>query len=226
MATRTGARAKAAPKKRPAVSSNVIALAGKGGGNKGGKKKGAVPNGSNTGEPVEKDIAGLQVVGAKDEEAFLLWQAKIRKQWKVVKKAKEVVASESGSLNELYGNAKESGIPASRIAVLKKLLKLEDRPASDVAAEHKEMAWQSSVTQSPLVQLGLFDLKEPTLEGYEMLGEKSGYEGQPIDNAPGKPSDDKHARWVTGWKRGQLKLSNETFNPQGKKGEGGGEDES
>lgn len=209
---KSGAAPKRAKARAPRVSDNVRKLAG-------GKKKGA-PAGSNSGDPIVKDIAGLQVVGKADEEAFLVWQNKIKRQREVWKKAKKLAKDESDSLGGLFTQAKEAGIPAHRLSALKKLFKLEDRSPQDVAAEHKEMAWQAAVTKSPTVQLGLFDLKEPTLEGYEMLGEKAGMEGQPMDNAPGKPSEDKHARWVTGWKRGQKKLAESTFNPSADKGEG------
>lgn len=209
----TNGKGKGAGKTKPGLSSNIVSLAGK----RGAKGKGAVPDKSNSGQPIA--VEGLQVVGKRDEEAFILWQGKIEKQWKQVQKAKAIVASETGSLNEIVGNAKESGIPASRLSVLKKRLKLESRPAGDVAAEHHEMAWQASVTNSPLVQLGLFDLKEPSPEGYELLGDKAGYSGEPMDNAPGKPGQPKHASWVSGWKRGQKRLSEETFNPGAKTGD-------
>lgn len=215
MAKSEGARPKRGARQR--VSSSVAALA------KGGKKK--IPNGSNTGKPIVKDIAGLQVVGRADEEAFLVWQGKIKRQRELWKKAKKLAKDESDSMGGLYAQAKEAGIPASRLAALKKLFKLEDRSAQDVAAEHKEMAWQAAVTKSPTVQLGLFDLKEPTLEGYEMLGEKAGREGQPMENAPGKPTEDKHIRYVTGWKRGQKELADSTFNPNAKPASGDGGEE-
>lgn len=185
------------------------------------KGNGAVPDGSNSGAP----IASMLIVGAKDTEAFKVWEGKIKRQWTVVGKAKEVVRSETGALNSLYADAKEAGIPAQRISTLKKRLKLEDRPIEDVVAEHQEMAWQvNTVPSSKLRQLGLFDIAEPTVEGYEAMGEKAGYEGGHIDNAPGKPNEDRHAAWITGFKRGQKRLAEETFNA-GQKVEGNGEGE-
>jgi hypothetical protein len=207
-----GAKARGKPKK---LGAEIVDLAKR-------KKNGAaVPDGSNTGAPVP----GLIIVGAKDEQAFVIMEGKIKRQWNVVKKAKDVVKSETGSLNSLYGEAKESGIPAQRISALKKRLKLEDRPIEDVVAEHQEIAWQVSVVKgSKLRQLGLFEVVEPSTEGYEMLGEKAGYEGGHIDNAPGKPGDEKHTAYVTGFKRGQKRLAEETFN-SGEKVAGNGEGE-
>jgi hypothetical protein len=207
-----GAKARGKPKK---LGAEIVDLAKR-------KKNGAaVPEGSNTGAPVP----GLIIVGAKDEQAFVIMEGKIKRQWNVVKKAKDVVKSETGSLNSLYGEAKESGIPAQRISALKKRLKLEDRPIEDVVAEHQEIAWQVSVVKgSKLRQLGLFEVVEPSTEGYEMLGEKAGYEGGHIDNAPGKPGDEKHTAYVTGFKRGQKRLAEETFN-SGEKVAGNGEGE-
>jgi hypothetical protein len=207
-----GAKARGKPKK---LGAEIVDLAKR-------KKNGAaVPEGSNTGAPVP----GLIIVGAKDEQAFVIMEGKIKRQWNVVKKAKDVVKSETGSLNSLYGEAMESGIPAQRISALKKRLKLEDRPIEDVVAEHQEIAWQVSVVKgSKLRQLGLFEVVEPSTEGYEMLGEKAGYEGGHIDNAPGKPGDEKHTAYVTGFKRGQKRLAEETFN-SGEKVAGNGEGE-
>lgn len=207
-----GAKSRGKPKR---LSAEIVDIA------KGRKPgNGAVPEGSNTGAPVP----GLIIVGAKDEQAFIVWEGKIRRQWGVVGKAKDVVRAETGGLNSLYAEAKEAGIPAQRISSLKKRLKLEDRPIEDVVAEHQEIAWQVSVVKgSKLRQLGLFEVVEPSAEGYEMLGEKAGYEGGHIDNAPGKPGDPKHTAYVTGFKRGQKRLAEQTFN-SGAKVEGNGDD--
>lgn len=197
-----GAKAKAKKKPPDKPADNVVQMGGR-------KAKGAVPDGSNSGNPVLSPM----IVGAKDTEAFVIFEKKIRRQFEVVKKAKKIVQSEMGSLNEIYGDAKESGIPAQRLSSLKKRLKLEDRPIEDVVAEHQEIAWQVSVVEtSKLRQLGLFDIAEPSLEGYEMLGEKAGFEGGHIDNAPGKPNEDRHSAYVTGFKRGQKRLAEQTFN--------------
>lgn len=203
------AKKKAAAKKK---GDNVVDLAA---------RKGKVPPGTNSGQPVLSPL----LVSEKDQQAFVIHEGKIRRQYELVKKAKELVRSETGSLNNLYGQAKESGIPAQRLSSLKKRLKLEDRPIEDVVAEHQEIAWQVSVVKgSKLRQLGLFEVMEPSLEGYETLGEKAGYEGGHIDNAPGKPGEERHTAYVTGFKRGQKKLAEETFNG-GKPVEGDGENE-
>lgn len=201
--------------KGPKLGAEVVNLASR-------KKNGSTPDNSNSGLP----LVSPQIVGQKDEEAFVIWEGKIRKQWGVVKKAKALVTSEAGGLNSLYADAKEAGIPAHRISTLKKRLKLQDRPIEDVVEEHREMAWQVSVIpSSPLKQLGLFDIVEPSAEGYEVLGEKAGYEGGNVENAPGKPGEAKHAAWTTGFKRGQKRLAEETFNSGHKvDGDGDGED--
>jgi hypothetical protein len=215
MAQREGAAPKRAAKKKkgaPGVSDGIKALAGKG-----GKGKGKVPNGSNSGEPLM-----MQTVGKKDEESFLQWQKRIRTQQKVLDKAMELARDERGRLGELYAGAKESGVPAHRLSVLKKLLKEEARDPTEVVADAKEMAWQAGVTHSPLKQLGLFEIAEPSAEAYQMLGEAAGKTGQPMDNAPGKPGEERHTNWISGWKKGQRELSESTFGDGGKGGAGDG----
>lgn len=170
-------------------------------------------------KPTTGDELGLGhnsgIYSGKAEEAFCLWHDKIAKQDVALDKAKKLQQSERGKLGELYKEAEEAGIPKDRLRVLKlklKMDKLTDKlePVND----QRELAWQMKATgdKSQFVQLGLFDaLKEPTLEQWEAMGEKAGLEGQPIDNAPGKPGDDKHAHWCSGWKTGQRKLSESTF---------------
>lgn len=198
MATRAGGNKK--PTKPRGVSATVRNLA---------KKKGGKLGGSNSGEKVQS-----LVVGKAAEESFVIWEGKIKTQFKQVEAAKKLVQKEAGDLNNLVGQAKEAGIPADRLSALKKRLKLEARPIEDVVAEHREMAWQVSVSKgSPLKQLGLFEIAEPTLDGYEELGYIAGKNGRNMDEAPGKPGEEKHARWVTGWRRGQAELAKSTFNP-------------
>lgn len=192
MATRQGSSSKKA--KAPKLSPEMKKLARRRGGGTTAEANG---------------MTGHNHVGAKDEEAFKLWSNKIEKQAAIVNKAKLVWDGEKGKLGELYNDAKDAGIPRERLAVMKKRLKLEARDKLEVVEEQRELAWQLKVKGSDYIQLGLFDVfTEPTLEQWEAIGEKAGKEGQHIDNAPGKPGEDKHAHWMSGWKKGQRELAN------------------
>lgn len=140
-----------------------------------------------------------------DEEAFRVWAEKARRAYRSVRKALELVQSERGVLSGIYTSAKEAGIPAERVRILKLTLKQELKEPAEVLSEAREMAFQAKVLKSPLVQLGLFDglLKEPSLEEYELMGEHAGRNGEPIDNAPDNPGSPQHTHWISGWKKGQ-----------------------
>ena len=168
-------------------------------------------------------ISGMLGVSAKDEEAFEFWSKRIEGQNRTLDKALKAAREERSKLGELFKSAGESGLPKVRLSVLKTLMKMELRDKLRVVEEHRELAWQMGVKKSEFMQLGLFEVtKEPSLEQWELMGTKAGKEGQPIDNAPGKPGEDRHTRWVNGWKAGQKELAEETF---GQDGDGDGDNE-
>lgn len=168
-------------------------------------------------------LSNMRPPSAKDEEAFVIWTGKIKRQRVLVKKAETALRSERGSLGTLYTAAKESGIPAERIRILKQTLKDEDRDPAERLAEAREQAWQAKSLKSPMIQLGMFDglLKAPSMEEYELMGEHAGKNGESIDGAPGKPGSPEHTHYVSGWKKGQA-TNVKSLEKEMSKGAGGG----
>lgn len=211
MAQRTGAKAKAKKPAKAKLSADMKKMA--------------------KGKPTTGQELGIGhnhgIYSAKAEEGFCLWHDKIARQDLVLEKAKKLQQSERGRLGELYKEAEEAGIPKDRLRVLKLKLKMDKLTDKlEPIADQRELAWQMKATgdKSQFVQLGLFDaLKEPTMEQWEAMGEEAGKRGDPIDNAPGKPGEDKHAHYVSGWKKGQRELANSAGMFGKKDGESGGD---
>lgn len=140
-----------------------------------------------------------------EEESFVIWAGKARRQLSLVRKAADVVQSEKGILSNIYTAAKEAGLSAERVRVMKMTLKRELREPTEVIAEGRELAFQAKALDSPLVQLGLFDglLKEPTVAEWELIGEHAGRNGESIDSGAPSPGTAQHVHFVSGWKKGQ-----------------------
>lgn len=171
-------------------------------------------------------LSNMRPPSAKDEESFVIWAGKIKRQRVLVKKAEDALRSERGSLGTLYTAAKEGGIPGERLRILKQTLREEDRDAAERLAEAREMAFQAKALKSPMIQLGMFDglLKAPTMEEFELMGEHAGKNGESIDGAPGKPGSPEHTHYVSGWKKGQaanVKALEKTMKAGGEEGGGG-----
>jgi hypothetical protein len=171
---------------------------------KGGKAKGA-------------DVSAVQLSnyrppGLADETLFLNWAGKIRKQGAVVDKQSDMLRTERGSYAELFAAAKEAGVPADRLKVLKKTLKEEKRDPGERMAEAREMAFQAKALNSPMVQLSFFDgvMKPPSPAEWELQGDADGFAGIK-ENPPGKPGSDEHAHYMSGWKAGQKRLAEKTL---------------
>lgn len=207
MKGQTMAKASGATKKKGG-GGKVVPIAGAKTVKKHGKQ------GHNGAEAKPGELA-LQTVGQKDEEAFKRWFARLRKANDTVLAAMKIVQNARGELGGLFGSAKEAGIPTHRLSVVKKLFKEEQRDPAEVVADAREMAWQVKVTGSKLGQLGLFSMTEPAPEAYEELGYQAGLKGEPIDNAPGRPGEERYANWSNGWKRGHKENSDKVFDVTG-----------
>jgi hypothetical protein len=203
-ATRPKAKKKAAKPKGQKVDTKALKSAAKAAA--AGVKKGAE----------EVRLSNYRPPSQKDEEAFLIWEGKIKRQGKVIDKLMDGVRTERGAYAQLFAEAKEQGIPADRLRILKATLKEEKRDAGERMTDAREMAWQAQVIKSPVVALGLYDgvLKPPSMEEWEVVGHADGIKGV-TSNPPGKPGSPEHTHYISGHKAGQKVLADKTF-PQTK----------
>lgn len=157
------------------------------------------------GDSKARELPNFRPPSNAETEAFQIIAEKARAQNARIRKAAEELSGEKGKLAGIYDTAKEQGIPASRLRVLKKTLKEELRDQGERLVEAREMAWQAKVLNSPMVQLGLFDglLKEPSQDEYRLMGRHAGRNGESSDSAPGKPGSPEHTAFMDGWKEGQ-----------------------
>lgn len=152
-----------------------------------------------------RELPNFRPPSNAETEQFTIIAEQAKKQNARIKTAQEELSREKGKLSAIYDGAKESGMQASRLRVLKKTLKEELRDQGERLAEAREMAWQAKTLNSPMVQLGLFDglLKEPSIDEYRLMGQHAGRNGESVDNLPGKPGSPEHTAALEGWKIGQ-----------------------
>lgn len=169
-------------------------------------------------------ISNYRPPSGADTDLFKKFAARAEGQMKQVKKAQDTVKSELGTLSQIYREAKEAGVPAERVRILKQTIKERNRDASEILVEERERAFQHTALKSKLADVMPFSMlmAPPSLTEIEMMGEHAGKNGEPADNNTFTPGTKQFASWHSGWKKGQRDSAAKVFGSDDKGGQGDG----
>lgn len=194
------ARKKAAKKKVP-MRGNVVQLKTK----PRGKPSGKVPKGSNSGAPVIS------------EEMIKRHDKALRTGLKNIAEKVAEVNQERGIYRAARKLAKKEGFNLEAFDIN---WKLEQEDLGRIQQNYADAALYQKVTNSPLVQISMFDSllpPEPEQEPPGVRGFKAGESGLVDRTAnPFKPGSDDYQEWDTKWGEGQAALAKRSL------GEGSG----
>jgi hypothetical protein len=209
--------------KKAATKKRATATAGSGGEftTKRGRGKSSEGAGEKAGVP---PISNYRPPSSADTDLFRKFAKMAESQDKAVEKAVKALQSARQELGQIYRQAKEEGIPAERVAQLKKTIKERKRDAAEILVEERERAWQHSTLESQLAEvLPFFETltAPPTLTEIEIMGEHAGKNNEPPENNPYKPGSAPFTHWESGRKKGQRASAGKVFGDDDK-GQGDG----
>lgn len=144
--------------------------------------------------------------GAVPDEVIVRNIKSMNAKWADVEKAKLAYDQAKGVYQNARKVAKKDGVNVDGYDIMRRL---EKEDMGHVQINHADAARYMRLTDSPLLQLNLFDgmaIPEPKVDAH-LQGRNAGKGGESAENNPHTPGSEEFQLWADGWVAGQEDLA-------------------